>query len=133
MTYTIHPLTQPNPGLPVAWAILHADGETGYIVGDDSEVTALLTTLLSWQQGQHAQAIDHQDERLGWVWLTTGEAIALAIDLTGEEIPHRTLTYACSAGLIPGAKRVGRDWAFSQARFLHWLHNRPKPGPKPAA
>jgi hypothetical protein len=48
----------------------------------------------------------------------------------GEPIKARAIRLAATRGDIPGARKVGRDWLITYEGFLHYLDNRPRPGPK---
>jgi len=117
----------------ILWAVLPDDGTRGYVIGEMWEVEQLrdaLTALID--RNEHGGEIDYLDEQLGWKWLASREAQALALEVTGASVPISSITHACRAGHIRGAQKDGRDWRFPQMTFLGWLRNRPKPGPKPA-
>lgn len=61
--------------------------------------------------------------------MTIIDAQAIAREL-GQEIPGRTIRYACKNGFIDGAMKLGRDWTLTKDAFIDWLLDRPKPGRK---
>lgn len=54
--------------------------------------------------------------------------IAQACDHAKHTITPRGLRFACAAGHVPGAQKVGRDWILPSDGLDHYLQNRPKPG-----
>lgn len=131
VTFTLHPF-YPDEGLPPLYAILPDDGSRGWVVGEPENIQALADVLGAFlSDGTHAEEISPLHEQLGWKWLTIPEAVEVALEYKGERIPETTIRAACASGHIKGAVKQGRDWRFPQARFLGWVTDRPRPGPKP--
>lgn len=106
--------------------------ERGYLLLGERWQVEIVRDLLTryLETGETAGEIDYLAEELGHRWLTVPDAVALAKRLTDEDIPCVTIRTAARTGHIRKAKKAGRDWTFAQMRFLQWLRNRPKPGPK---
>lgn len=129
MSYTIHPMID-DPDAPPLWVILPGDGHAGYVVGEAAQVEELLQALIDWQQGKHGEEISEYSPRIGES-ISSRQAQAQAMETWGVDVPISSITHACREGHIPSQK-LGRDWMFTFHAFSHWLHNRPKPGRKPA-
>jgi len=123
--------TDPEDDNSILWAVLPDDGTNGYVIGEMWEVEQLRDELNALiDRNVHGGEISHLDEQLGFNWLTSSEAQELAINVTGNNVPISSITHACRTGHIRNSEKQGRDWRFPQMNFLHWLRNRPKPGPK---
>ncbi len=59
--------------------------------------------------------------------LTLAEAAAYAAE-GGAPLATRTIRKAAARGLIPGARKAGRDWLVTHEGLNHYLDHRPKPG-----
>lgn len=122
--FALHTI-QDQSGEKPLMVILPADNSRGLIVGEDWEVQALHDLLGQYLvSGATDGEISNLDERLGFEWITTIDAVKLA------DISERTVRYAASRGFIHKAEKSGRDWRFPKASFVDWLNHRPKPGRK---
>lgn len=130
--YTVHPIDQPGErDLAPLYALICSDG-TGYALGTLAEVEEIagkLNRLID--TAEHDGSIDQLDERLGWRWLTIRQAVELAADETGQDVPPVTIRRACAAGNIGGAKKEAGAWRMPAVRFRWWLNN--VYAPRPAA
>ncbi len=119
-----------DPPLEPLKVILPRDGTEGMVIGVDHEVRELYNLIKAYlETGKHSGEIQDYHEQLGAAWLTVEEAVDLSAKL-GQDIPVRTVRWAAAHNFILGAQKSGRDWRFPKRTFLHWLKNRPKPGPK---
>lgn len=128
---TPHEIHKMDSAGVLMYAIIPDDGSRGYLMGERREVEQLrdkLNALLD--RNEYDGEISSDFEQLGHKWITVPEAAQLILEVSGDNIPTRTIRYACKNGHIKGAEMQGRDWRFPQTRFLHWVNNRPKTGRK---
>lgn len=61
--------------------------------------------------------------------MTISQAEAFTAEV-GEPLQARTLRKAAARGDIAGARKIGSEWLVSYEPLVHYLDNRPKPGPR---
>lgn len=124
---TLHPVN-PDPDLPPMYALNMGDGYA-HLLGERWQVFKIAELLNRFlETGEEAEEMDDLAEELGFKWLTVEEAVEVGWNLKRVLIAPRTIRAACQSGQIRKAKKTGRTWQFSQARFIGWLNTRPKPG-----
>ena len=128
-----HPVTTPTfdivkvrdtePDLPDIFALVNTD-ESGYLIGEIDQVQALIAALDRFTHAPDAaDTIDRWDERLGYEWITPGQAAR------DYGLPRVTITWACRNGRIRGASKVSGRWRFPRIGFLSWkMQYRPRSG-----
>lgn len=116
--------------LPPMFVLNMGDGYA-HLLGEKWQVEKIVSVLTAFlETGETAGEMDDLAEELGFKWINTTEAQEIARSLYGQIIPARTIRKAAQTGAIRKAIKSGRDWRFSKSRFIGWINNRPKPGPK---
>lgn len=107
-------------GQPPEFAIVPPDGESGYIVGELSDVYALFDRLNAFAvTGEDDGEIEQFAQILGHTWLTVAEAESKF------GAPRATVTKACRRGEIVGARKQANRWVFPQNSLSQWLAKSP--------
>jgi hypothetical protein len=133
---TLHQV-YPDPAQEPMYILDFQDGSTAVLgtLDECRHIHALLTALLT--TGQHSGQREDTPEAhyIASVpgTLIVDQAAELSAHL-GDALLPRRIRQALGRGEIPGAERLGRDWAIPRDAFVTWLRTRKrKPGRAPGS